>query len=173
MAQRWPVTLHANYGRGVASQDARGVVQRPQGPRVSTTDFSQAGVSVNLQRFSMAADAFLIDRSHEQVYVPDDGSFELRGPSRAYGMECKASGRVTRRIRVNGGITRVFDAFYRGTAPRVFVDGAPHVVAHGGLTATGWKGWNGSVQVRHHSGYRLDGVDGNIRAAREASVAHV
>lgn len=30
-------TIYFNYGRGIASQDARGVVQQPDGERVSTT----------------------------------------------------------------------------------------------------------------------------------------
>src|SRR5262249_6977853 len=86
-----PVTLSFNYGRGINSQDARGVVQRPQSPRIGTTDFYQAGTAYQVGRFSFASDLFLIDRSNEQVYVPDDGTFELKGPSRSYGFEGKTS----------------------------------------------------------------------------------
>ena len=83
--------MHANYGRGINSIDARGVVQRPDQPRLATTDFYQVGTSSNFGRFSFSTDAFLIDHSNEQVYIPDDGSFEFKGPSRAYGYEAKAS----------------------------------------------------------------------------------
>ena len=34
-SKRVPVTLHANYGRGINSVDARGAVQRPDQPRLS------------------------------------------------------------------------------------------------------------------------------------------
>jgi len=34
---------------------------------------------------------FFIDRSNEQVYIPDDGSFEFKGPSRSYGYEAPFS----------------------------------------------------------------------------------
>ena len=88
------MTFYFNYGRGISSQDARGVVQRPDKPKISTTDFYQVGVSQNFNRLSMSADLFLIDRSNEQVYIPDDGSFEFKGPSRAYGFEVKTSMRA-------------------------------------------------------------------------------
>ena len=44
-ARRWPVTLYANYGRGISSTDARGVVRAPRSTAVATTDFFQAGAS--------------------------------------------------------------------------------------------------------------------------------
>ena len=40
-SRKAPLTLHLNYGRGINSSDARGVVQRPDEPRVATTDFYQ------------------------------------------------------------------------------------------------------------------------------------
>jgi outer membrane receptor protein involved in Fe transport len=79
-SQRIPFTLHLNYGRGISSQDARGVVQQPSAPKVSTTDFYQIGTSYNWKRFSLSNDVFFIDRSNEQVYIPDDGSFEFKVP---------------------------------------------------------------------------------------------
>ena len=52
----------------------------PDQPRLATTDFYQFGTSSNFGRFSISTDAFLIDHSNEQVYIPDDGSFEFKGP---------------------------------------------------------------------------------------------
>jgi hypothetical protein len=66
------------------------VVQRPDQPRLATTDFYQLGASFNRGRFGSSVDAFLIDHSNEMVYIPDDGSFEFKGPSRAYGFEAKS-----------------------------------------------------------------------------------
>jgi hypothetical protein len=100
-----PLTLHLNYGRGINSIDARGVVQMPDQPRLATTDFYQFGTSSNFGRLSIATDAFLIDHSNEQVYIPDDGSFEFKGPSRAYGYEAKASLAISHHFSLNGGMT--------------------------------------------------------------------
>jgi outer membrane receptor protein involved in Fe transport len=164
-ADRLPLTLYFNYGRGISSQDARGVVQRPEGERISTTDFYQTGASINFERASFSGDLFLIDRSNEQVYIPDDGSFEYKGPSRAYGFEAKTSIKLTRHLAFDSGITRVMNAFFRGTAPRVYVDSAPHLTSNAALTFAGWKGWSGSLRYRHINSYRLDGEDPGVRAS--------
>src|SRR5262249_795101 len=44
-----PLTFYASYGRGISSQDARGVVQRPEAPKLSITDFYQLGTAHNLR----------------------------------------------------------------------------------------------------------------------------
>ena len=160
-----PLTLHANYGRGINSADARGVVQEPGQPRVATTDFFQAGTSTSFKNVSLATDVFLIDHSNEQVYVPDDGSFEFKGSSRAYGYEVKASVALGRRASLNGGLTKIGNAFYLGGDPRVYVDSAPHFVANAALTVAAWRGWSGSLRMRAINHYRLVGDDASITAS--------
>jgi outer membrane receptor protein involved in Fe transport len=164
-SRRLPLTFTANYGRGINSIDARGVVQRPGQPRLATTDFYQLGTSSNFGRFGISTDVFLIDHSNEQVYIPDDGSFEFKGPSRAYGYEAKASVAITRRLSLNGGLTKIGNAFFRGGDHRVYVDSAPHFVANAALTLAGWHGWSGSFRMRTINHYRLDGDDPSIVAA--------
>jgi outer membrane receptor protein involved in Fe transport len=159
------LTLHLNYGRGINSSDARGVVQKPDQPRVATTDFYQAGTSSNFGRVSIATDLFLIDHSNEQVYIPDDGSFEFKGPSRAYGYEAKVSVAITRHLSFNGGLTKIGNAFFKGGEYRVYVDSAPHFVANAALTLAAWRGWSGSLRMRAINHYRLDGEDPSIAAA--------
>lgn len=160
-----PLTLNVNYGRGINTQDARGVAERPDGPRVATTDFYQAGAASHFGRVALSADAFLIDHSNEQVYIPDDGSFEFKGPSRAYGYEAKASFELTRHVSLNGGLTKISNAFYKGGDHRVYVDSAPHFVANSALTVTAWHGWSGSFRMRAVNHYRLDGEDPSIIAS--------
>lgn len=161
---RAPLTLHFSYGRGISSQDARGIAKNSSAPKVATTDFYQLGTSHRLRRVALSADLFLIDRSNEQVYVPDDGSLEFKGPSRSYGWEAKTSTQVTKHLSFNAGITHVSNAFYRGTAPRVYVDSASHTVANAGFTLASWRGMFASIRYRHVSGYRLDGLDSSIHA---------
>ncbi len=162
--QRVPLTLYLNYGRGISSADARGIVQRPELPKIATTDFYQFGLSHRVRRFSWSNDFFWIDRSNEQVYIADDGSFEFKGPSRSYGYETKAAVSLTGHVSLNGGLTKVVNAFYMGTKPRIYVDSAPHFVANAGLTVSSWRGWSGSVRMRAIDHYRLDGEDPTIRA---------
>lgn len=161
----FPTTIHFNYGRGISSQDARGVVRRLERPRVTTTDFYQLGTSHNHKRISVSAALFLIDNSNQQVYIPDDGSIELAGPTRAYGFEIKSSMQVTSQLAFNSGLTQVMNSFYRGTSPREYVDSAPHTVANAGLTLSDYHCFSGSLRYRHTGNYRLDPLDARIRAA--------
>ncbi len=164
-SHRAPLTFTANYGRGINSIDARGVAQHPEEPRLATTDFYQAGVSSNFGRFGFSADTFLIDHSNEQVYIPDDGSFEFKGPSRSYGYEAKTSIAITRRVSFNAGLTKIGNAYFLGADHRVYVDSAPHFVANAALTVAGWRGWSGSLRMRAINHYRLDGDDPSIVAS--------
>ncbi|REJ77294.1 MAG: TonB-dependent receptor [Acidobacteria bacterium] len=159
------VVFHANYGRGISSQDARGVVRNPDAPKISTTDFYQVGTSYNGSRFSGVFTGFLIDRSNEQVYIPDDGSIEFSDPSRSYGFEFRGSARITKHLSVNGGVTNVLRSYFRDSDPREYVDSAPHLVANGGLVLKNLEGFNAYLSWRHISDYRLDGLDDTIRAS--------
>ncbi len=182
-----PVTAYFNYGRGISSQDARGVVggflpesagSNPtpvpdapitggsnNNPPVATTDFSQFGLSYNVRRVSISTDLFFIDQSNQAVYIPDDGSFEFAGPSRSYGYEAKTSLQLNKFFSFNAGLTQVSNAFFRGTAPRVYVDSAPHTVANGSFTLSDYRGFTASLRYRHIGNYRLDGEDASIRAS--------
>ncbi|MEZ5428679.1 MAG: TonB-dependent receptor [Pyrinomonadaceae bacterium] len=167
--ETFPITFYANYGRGISSQDARGVARNPDAPKISTTDFHQVGTSYNSRRFSAVFSTFLIDRSNEQVYIPDDGSIEFAGRSRSYGIELRNSIRLNRFLSFDGGLTQVLKAFYPGqfsdNGRRIYVDSAPHTVANGGLVLAGFHGFNSAISWRHISGYRLDGENDSLRAA--------
>ncbi len=171
--EKFPISFYGNYGRGISSQDARGVVRNPDAPKISTTDFYQTGAAYNSKRFSLAPSFFFIDRSNEQVYIPDDGSIEFAGRSRSYGFEIKTSTRFNRYLSFNGGLTQILRAFYPGeffddgnnSHRRVQIDSAPRTVANGSLVLTELRGFNSSLNWRHISSYRLDGENDAIRAA--------
>ncbi len=169
--ETFPMSFYANYGRGISSQDARGVVRNPDAPKLATTDFYQAGTSYNSRRFSAVFSSFLIDRSNEQVYIPDDGSIEFAERSRSYGIEIRNSLRFNRYLSFNGGLTQVLKAFYPGQFSendprrRIFIDSAPKTVANGSFILAEFYGFNSSLGWRHISSYRLDGENENLRAA--------
>jgi outer membrane receptor protein involved in Fe transport len=158
-----PLTLHTNYGRAITSTNARALLTDPASPRVAKTDFYQFGTSHNKGRVSMATSFYWIDRSNELVYVADDGSNEFVGPSRNYGFEVKSSFQLTRFLALNGSVTKVLNALYRGTEPREYVDRAPHFVSYSALTLTNWQGWSGSVRQRAVSRYILNGEESQAR----------
>lgn len=170
--ETFPISFYGNYGRGIASQDARGVVRNPDAPKISTTDFYQAGTSYNTRRLSLVGSFFFIDRSNEQVYIPDDGSVEFAGRSRSYGLEIRNSVRLNKYLSFNGGLTQVLRAFYPGdffennnSPRRTQIDSAPRTVANGSFVLSELRGFNSSLSWRHISSYRLDGQNDAIRAA--------
>jgi outer membrane receptor protein involved in Fe transport len=160
-----PLTLTFNYGRGINSVDARGVIERTDQPRLAATDFYQLGAASNHGRFGISTDLFLINHSNEQVYIADQGTYEFKGPTQAYGFETKASLELTRHLSLSGGITKIANAFYRGAGPRIYVDSAPHFVANAALTLAAWRGWSGSLRMGAINHYRLDGEDPSITAS--------
>ena len=169
--ERTPISFYANYGRGISSQDARGIVRNPDAPKISTTDFYQTGTSYNSRRISAVGTFFFIDRSNEQVYIPDDGSIEFAGRSRSYGIEFRNSLRFNKYLSLNSGLTQVLESFYLGqfsendSRRRIQIDSAPHTVANASLILSEFRGFNSSLNWRHISNYRLDGENDDIRAA--------
>ncbi|HEY0459759.1 MAG TPA: TonB-dependent receptor [Pyrinomonadaceae bacterium] len=169
--EKTPVSFYVNYGRGIASADARGVVRQPAAPKVATTDFYQAGTSYNGRRVSAVASAFFIDTSNQQVYIPDDGSIEFSGRARSFGFEIRNSIKLTKNLSFNGGLTQVLGAFYPGEFTeslqrrRKIVDSAPHTTANAALVLSEFYGFNSSLAWRHISSYRLDAEDETIKAA--------
>lgn len=160
-----PFALHANYGRGISSVDARGVARSEGGRTLATTDFTQLAATWNPGKWSVLVSGFFIDRSNELVYIPDDGSLEFLGPTRAYGFETKLSIQLNRFVSFNGGTTKVSNAYYRDTTPREYVDRAPHFTSNAALTLAGWRGWSASARLRAINSYRLDTLDRTIQAA--------
>jgi outer membrane receptor protein involved in Fe transport len=162
-----PLKVFFNYGRGISSLDARGVVREPDMPHIATTDFYQAGTThLFSDRFSLLTDFFWIQPSSQLVYIPDDGSIEFAGPSRSYGFEVKTMLRLTSHVGVDGGLTKVLNGYYRDTQPRIiYLDSAPRFTANAGLTVSDWRGWSGSLRMRAINHYRLDGEDPSILAS--------
>jgi hypothetical protein len=154
-----PAALHFNFGRAVTSQDARGIAIDPNAPKAAATNFYMIGSSHQLKRFSASTDAFLIDRQHEDVYDPDNGTMQYQGPSRSYGWEAKASAQLSEHLSWNAGLTQVTNAFFLGTSPRQYVDSAPHSVGNSSLTLNAWHGLYSSLRYRHISRYLVVNPD--------------
>lgn len=160
-----PLSLYFNYGRGVNSQDARGVAQRPEGPKVATTDFYQTGFSFNKRKFNLAGTFFLIDNSSAQVYITDDNTIEFQGPSRSYGYEIKNSVRFNSYLSLNLSGTRVLNTFLKGTSPREFLSNAPSFTFNSNLVLSNLKGVTSVISYRHINSYLLDSIDTSLRAS--------
>jgi outer membrane receptor protein involved in Fe transport len=157
---RIPFTLYANYGQAVTSANARALISDPASALTALTKFSMVGWSLNYTKFSIAGDAFLINRTLETVYAADNGTTEFTTPSRSSGWEAKTSYQFKPWLSWNGSVTKVMNAFYRDTSPRIYIDRAPHFTAYSAFTVSDYKGWSGSLRVRAINRYILNG-EGN------------
>lgn len=164
-SEKLPLSFYVNYGRGVNSQDARGVAQRPEGPKVATTDFYQTGFAFNKRQLNLAGTFFLIDNSETQVYITDDNTIEFQGPSRSYGYELKGSARLNSFVSLNASGTRVLNTFFKGTSPREFLSNAPSFTFNANLVVSNLSGFSGVVSYRHINSYLLDSIDTSLRAS--------
>ena len=157
--------LFYSYGRGIASMDARGVSRRPDSPHVSTTDFQQFGVQhLLLDRWSVMADMFFVRQSNQLVYIPDDGTIDFTDPSRSYGYEVRTSLDVTSKLGVTGSVTKVLNAYFVDSEPRLYLERAPSFVAEGSVVLADWRKWSGSLRMRAINHYRLVADDPTILA---------
>ncbi len=66
--RRLPVTLHADYGRGISSIDARSILSNRKSIKVANTEFWQLGISSRHDRLSVAVGAFYIAGSNEEAH---------------------------------------------------------------------------------------------------------
>ena len=119
--------------------------------------FTSSGASSNHGRFGVSADLFLIDHSNEQVYIPDDGSFEFKGPSRAYGYRDEGLGTTHASSfsewRDDKDRKRLFQ---RRRSPGLRGQRAAFC-GQRRADAAAWQGWSGSLRMRAINHYRLDG----------------
>lgn len=160
-----PISAYFNYGRGVNSQDARGIAQRPEGPKVATTDFYQTGFAFNKRAFSLSSTFFLIDNSATQVYITDDNTIEFQGSSRSYGYEVKNSIKLNSHFSLNLAATRVLNSFFKGTNLREFLSNAPSFTFNSNLVLSNLSGFTSVISYRHINNYLLDSVDTSLRAS--------
>ena len=93
-----------------------GSCRNPASPRIATSrQFIRRPCLGSCRRvFIRSLHLSLIDRSNEQVYIPDDGSFEFRIRVDTYGFEARTvpSGESLY-LTLNGGLTQIMNSFYQ------------------------------------------------------------
>ncbi len=90
------LNLYASYGRGVHSNDARGVVRAREAATLMTpaTGYEIGLRATPLRDLNVTAAGFLLDLASELVWVGDEGITEASGQTRRYGLEVGARYRL-------------------------------------------------------------------------------
>ncbi|HJU05921.1 MAG TPA: TonB-dependent receptor [Nitrospiraceae bacterium] len=121
----------ANYGEGYHSNDARSAVAPGSSPlaRAKTYEVGVRSKPWGPQGMELIATLWAIDLKSELVFVGDEGTTEIRGPTRRRGVEVAARGQVIGPIYVNGSFTWSKAEFINGDA----IPGAPELTAYGAV----------------------------------------
>ncbi len=126
----WASTeFFANYGEGFHSNDARSAVQIGSAPLARSRNY-EVGLRSRpwgVEGVEFTLTAWRIDLQSELVFVGDDGTTEIRGPSRRQGFEVAARGQVWGPLYVNGSFTWTQAKFRNGDA----IPLAPEFTAYG------------------------------------------
>jgi outer membrane receptor for monomeric catechols len=126
----WAKTeVFVNYGEGFHSNDARSAVQVGSAPLARSRNY-EVGIRTRpwgVDGVEFMVTAWRIDLQSELVFVGDEGTTEIRGPSRRQGFEVAARGQVWGPLYVNGSFTWTDAKFRNGDA----IPLAPEYTAYG------------------------------------------
>jgi hypothetical protein len=123
--------LFANYGEGYHSNDARSAVAPGASPlaRAKTYEVGARSRPWRPDGLELIATLWAIDLQSELVFVGDDGTTEIRGPTRRRGVEVAARGQIIGPLYVNGSFTWAKAEFKNGDA----IPNAPELTAYGAV----------------------------------------
>ena len=144
----WASTeFFANYGEGYHSNDARSAVAPGSSPLARAKSY-EVGVRSNPwgpQGIEFIATLWRLDLKSELVFVGDEGTTEIRGPSRREGVEVAARGQVWGPIYFNGSVTWTKAEFLNGDA----IPLAPEVTAYGTVLVRWPEGLTSQLQATY------------------------
>ena len=137
-----------NYGEGFHSNDARSAVATGGVPLARAKGYEVGVRSKPLgpERLELTATLWALDLQSELVFVGDEGTTEIRGPSRRYGMELAARGQVVGPLYFNGSVSWTH-AEFRETGLAIPL--APEVTAYGALLLRWPEGLSSQLQATY------------------------
>jgi outer membrane receptor protein involved in Fe transport len=144
----WAQTeFFANYGEGFHSNDARSAVQLGGVPMARSRNY-EVGIRSRPwgpDGLEFTVTAWRIDLQSELVFVGDEGTTEIRGPSRRQGFEVATRGQVWGPLYVNGSFTWTQAKFRNGDA----IPLAPEFTAYGAAILRWPEGVTSQLQATY------------------------
>lgn len=144
----WAKTeFFVNYGEGFHSNDARSAVQIGSAPLARSRNY-EVGLRSRPwgpEGLEFTVTAWRIDLQSELVFVGDEGTTEIKGPSRRQGFEVAARGQVWGPLYVNGSFTWTQAKFRNGDA----IPLAPEFTAYGAAILQWPEGLTSQLQATY------------------------
>ncbi len=144
----WASTeFFANYGEGFHSNDARSAVAPGSSPlaRARSYEIGVRSIPWGPEGVELIATIWRLDLQSELVFVGDEGTTEIRGPSRRAGVEVAARGQVWGPLYVNGSFTWTHAEFRNGDA----IPLAPEYTAYGAMILKWPEGLTSQLQATY------------------------
>ncbi len=144
----WASTeFFANYGEGFHSNDARSTVTPGSSPLARAQSY-EVGVRSRPwgpQGVEFIATLWRLDLKSELVFVGDEGTTEVRGPSRREGVEVAVRGQVWGPVYFNSSVTWTKAEFRNGDA----IPLAPEVTGYGAVLLRWPEGLTSQLQATY------------------------
>jgi len=144
----WASTeFFANYGEGFHSNDARSTVTPGSSPLARAQSY-EVGVRSRpwgTEGVEFIATLWRLDLKSELVFVGDEGTTEIRGPSRREGVEVAARGQVWGPVYFNSSVTWTKAEFRNGDA----IPLAPEVTGYGAVLLRWPEGLTSQLQTTY------------------------
>jgi TonB-dependent Receptor Plug Domain len=144
----WASTeFFANYGEGYHSNDARSAVAPESSPlaRAQSYEVGVRSKPWGPQGLEFIATLWRLDLKSELVFVGDEGTTEIRGPSRREGVEVAVRGQVWGPLSFNGSVTWTKAEFRNGDA----IPLAPEVTGYGAVLLRWPEGLSSQLQATY------------------------
>jgi len=144
----WASTeFFANYGEGFHSNDARSAVAPGSSPlaRAKSYEIGVRSKPWGPGGVELIATIWRLDLQSELVFVGDEGTTEIRGPSRREGVEIGVRGQVSGPLYVNGSFTWTKAEFRNGDA----IPLAPEYTAYGAVILKWPEGLTSQLQATY------------------------
>ena len=144
----WASTeFFANYGEGFHSNDARSAVAPGSSPlaRARSYEIGVRSKPWGPGGVELIATIWRLDLQSELVFVGDEGTTEIRGPSRREGVEVGVRGQVSGPLYVNGSFTWTKAEFRNGDA----IPLAPEYTAYGAVILKWPEGLTSQLQATY------------------------
>jgi TonB-dependent Receptor Plug Domain len=158
----WAATeFFANYGEGYHSNDARAAVLPGSSPlaRAKSYEVGLRSKPWGPDGVELIATLWQLDLQSELVFVGDEGTTEVRGPSRRRGVEVAARGNIFGPLYFNGSVTYTNAEFRNGDA----IPLAPEVTAYGAVLLQWPEGLRSQLQATY-LGVRPLSEDRSVKA---------
>jgi outer membrane receptor protein involved in Fe transport len=160
LTPRAGLDLFLNYGRGFHSNDARAAT-------LAAADGYELGLRRKLgDRLEVSAAYWWLDLAGELVWVGDEGTTELRGPTRRHGPEVEVKWRLARNLYWDANVSWTRARFREN---REHIPRAPAFLVGSGLAWRGPGKLAGNFRMRHVGAHAL--IEDNSFRAEPLTVA--